>query len=55
MPGKFHGQRSLADYRGHEEPDTTEHTAYMHADNYTLEQMNQEKEERCNNLRLKGW
>ena len=31
LPGKFHGQRSLAGYSswGHKELDTTEHTYYI--------------------------
>ena len=34
LPGKFHGQRSLAGYSpwGHKELDTTEHTGRLHSE-----------------------
>ena len=38
LPGKSHGQQSLADYSpwDHKELDMTEHTHTVHIDNYKL-------------------
>jgi len=39
LPGKFHGQRSLAGYSpwGHKESDMTEHYVYTHTHIYKME------------------